>query len=149
MPNIASAFKSEVSRVARKEVRVETQALKKSAATYRSDIAALKRRTATLEQQLRGLLKPNGKATSLASASAPSEVTPSKTGRFSAKGFKAMRQRLGLSVTNAARLLQTSPQSIYNWEDGKIRPRAAYLPAITALKAMGKKEVAERVAALA
>jgi len=43
MANIASLLKSEISRIARKEVRAETQTLKKASAQYRSDIAALKR----------------------------------------------------------------------------------------------------------
>jgi hypothetical protein len=53
MPNIATILKEEIARVARKEVRRETTALKKAAATYRSEIAALKRRAAETERQLR------------------------------------------------------------------------------------------------
>lgn len=41
MPNIAAVLKNEISRVARKEVRFETLKLKKAAATYRSETAAL------------------------------------------------------------------------------------------------------------
>ena len=44
MPNIATLLKSEISRVARKELRSETLSLKKATRTYRSEIAALKRR---------------------------------------------------------------------------------------------------------
>ena len=51
MPNIASILKSEISRVARKELRGETQALKKSNAQYRTQIAELKRRLQALEQE--------------------------------------------------------------------------------------------------
>ena len=36
MPNIASVLKDEISRVARKEVRAETQALKSAVSAYRS-----------------------------------------------------------------------------------------------------------------
>ena len=57
MPNIASVLKSEISRIARREVKGETAALKKAAGVYRSEIAALKRRTRSLEQQLRQLGK--------------------------------------------------------------------------------------------
>jgi cell division protein FtsB len=55
MPNIANALKSEISRVARKEIKVETLALKKSVVAQRKEIAALKRRTVALEQLLRRL----------------------------------------------------------------------------------------------
>ena len=53
MPNIAIAFKQEISRVARKQVRGETLVLKKSASSHRSQIAELKRRVQTLEQAVR------------------------------------------------------------------------------------------------
>jgi len=57
MPNIASILKEEIARVARKEVRRETTALKKSNVTHRSEIAALKRRATELERQLRAFGK--------------------------------------------------------------------------------------------
>ena len=42
MSNIASLLKTEISRVARKEVRAETLGLKKAVSVYRAEIAALK-----------------------------------------------------------------------------------------------------------
>ena len=62
MPNIATLLKSEISRVARKELRGETSALKKALSTQRSEIAALKRRTQALEQQLRRLSRASAKS---------------------------------------------------------------------------------------
>src|SRR5437762_2853684 len=53
MSNIASVLKEEISRVARREIKRETSALKKASSAYRSDIAALKRRLQELERQLR------------------------------------------------------------------------------------------------
>ena len=53
MSNVASVLKEEIARVARKEIRRETSSLKKSSTTYRSEIAALKRRVHELERQLR------------------------------------------------------------------------------------------------
>lgn len=41
MSTFANQLKSEISRLAKKEVRAETQALKKASAQYRSEIAAL------------------------------------------------------------------------------------------------------------
>jgi cell division protein FtsB len=53
MSTFANQLKSEISRLAKKEVRAETQALKKASAQYRSEIAALKRRVAGLEAQIK------------------------------------------------------------------------------------------------
>lgn len=144
MPNIASILKSEISRVARKELRSETEGLKKAVAAYRTEIAALKRRTQALEQELRRLAKAGAKA---APATAPEEGEP-HTLRFSAKGLVSQRHRLGLSAEDCGLLVGASGQSVYNWEAGKARPRAKHLPAVVALRSMGKKEAAARLAAL-
>jgi DNA-binding transcriptional regulator YiaG len=143
MPNIATALKSEISRVARKEVRGETRTLKKAASAYRSDIAALKRRTQQLEQQLRQLMRANARDAPPASAESGAGAS-----RFSAKGLASQRRRLGLSAADCGLLVGASSQSIYNWEEGKVRPRAQHLPAIQALKSLGKKAVVARLAGL-
>ena len=143
MPNIAAILKNEISRVARKEVRGETSALKRAVSTYRSEIAALKRRTHALEQQLRHLNKVSAKH----APPAASDESPD-TRRFSAKGLASLRRRLGLSASDCGLLVGASPQSIYNWEDGKVRPRAKHLPAIAALRALGKREAAARLDSL-
>lgn len=141
MPNIASLLKSEISRVARKEVRGETLTLKKATSTHRSEIAALKRRLQALEQQLRRLSRVSAKA----SPAIETEASADKT-RFSAKGLISQRRRLALSASECGLLVGASAQSIYNWEEGKIRPRAQHLSAIAGLRKLGKKEAAARLA---
>jgi hypothetical protein len=44
MAAIASALKAEIARVARKEIRTETGSMKKAISSFRSEIAALKKR---------------------------------------------------------------------------------------------------------
>jgi DNA-binding transcriptional regulator YiaG len=137
MPNIATALKQEISRIARREVRGETSALKKAVTTSRAEIAALKRRAQALEQQIRRMAKANGKAATESGGEAPLAKS-----RFSAKGLASQRKRLGLSASDAGLLVGASAQSIYNWEQGKARPLARHLPAIAALKGIGKREAA-------
>jgi DNA-binding transcriptional regulator YiaG len=144
MPNIASALKSEIARVARKEIRAETQGLKKSQSTHRTESAALKRRIQTLEQQLRILSKASAKA----APAAASEAAPATPLRFSAKGLASQRQRLGLSAHDCGLLVGASGQSIYNWEAGEARPRAKHLAAIADLKTLGKKQAAAKLESL-
>jgi DNA-binding transcriptional regulator YiaG len=141
MPNIGTVLKSEISRVARKELRGETQALKKSISQYRSQIADLKRRMSALEQ----LVKRAGKGAGKAAASGAAE--PGGKVRFSAKGLAAQRRRLGLSAAAVARLLGVSALSVYKWESGKTRPRARQIEAIASLRGMGRREAAERLQA--
>ena len=111
---------------------------------YRAEIAALKRRPQALEQELRRLSKTGIKAAPAAAAEEPSQDVL----RFSAKSLAAQRQRLGLSADDCGRLVGASGQSIYNWEAGTVRPRAKHLPAIAALRQLGKKEAAAHLATL-
>lgn len=141
MPNIASALKSEITRIARKEIRTEVEGLKKSVGTYRSEIAALKRRSQSLEQELKRLQKAAPKREPL-----PASDT-GKPLRFSAKGLGKQRQRLGLSAEAVGILVGASGQSVYNWEAGKARPRAGHLAAIAALRGLSKTQAAEILAA--
>ena len=141
MPNIASILKSEISRVARKEVRGETLALKKAVGAYRAEIAALKRRAQALEQELRRLGKAAPKAAPLVA-----DAQSSPTLRFSAKGLASQRNRLGLSAEDIGLLVGASGQSVYNWEADKARPRTQHLPTLAALRTLGKKEAAEVLA---
>jgi DNA-binding transcriptional regulator YiaG len=143
MPNIASILKAEISRVARKEVRGEIASLKKAIGAYRTEIAALKRRAQTAEKQLHHLRKASSKV-------AAPEVSDAatQTPRFSAKGLLSQRKRLGLSAENCGLLVGASGQSVYNWESGARLPRIKHLTAIAALKAMGKKDAAARLASI-
>ena len=52
MPNIANLLKAEIVRVARKTVRAELQTLKQSVGTYRTEVAALKKRNVPVEYVL-------------------------------------------------------------------------------------------------
>ena len=144
MPNIANLLKSEITRVARKEVRAQTKGLKQAIAPYRAQIAELKRRIRELELRVNRL----GRATAKVTAAGPEEAAEERSLRFSAKGLAAQRKRLGLSAQAFGALIGASGQSVYKWEEGKTRPRAKNLPAIAALRTMGKKEATARLASL-
>jgi len=140
MPNIAVALRDEIARLARKELRSSTESLKKAVATYRSEIAALKRRVDLLERQAKR------SARVIASVKPVQDDAANATHRFSAKGLATHRQRLGLSAADYGALLGVSSLSVYKWESGQARPRAKYLPAIAAVRSMGKREAAARLA---
>jgi DNA-binding transcriptional regulator YiaG len=135
VPNVASILKQEIARVARRELRSETAALKRASAAYRGEIAALKRRVAETERKLRSVTKASPRA----QPAANDESTPEGT-RFSAKGLAGHRKRLGLSANDLGLLLGVSGQTIYNWETGKARPHRKFLPTLVAMRKVGKKE---------
>lgn len=136
MPNIATAFKDEISRVCRKEMRKQLEPLRKASAAYRKEIAALKRKLQESERQFGALAKRGTKA-----KTESAEAAPEKQTRFVAKGLKSLRTRLGLSAAELASLLGVTGQSVYNWEQKKSTPRAAQLTQLAQLRSLGKKAV--------
>lgn len=136
MTNIVTVLKTEIARVARKEVRAQVQALKKVSAAYRRDIAALKRRVQTLERQIKSQRK--GFSSSRPEMSKEQTITQL---RFSASRLAVKRKKLGLSAAKFAALIGVSPLSVYKWESGQSRPRRAQLEAIAAVRNLGKRAV--------
>lgn len=144
VPNIASIMKAEIARVARKEIRAETETLRRATASYRKDIAELKRRVESLESQLKRVSKGT-----VSRARAVSPETEVQKLRFSATRFAAQRKKLGLSAADFAKLLGVSALSVYKWESGQVRPRQAQLQVIAAMRKLGKREANARLEAMA
>jgi DNA-binding transcriptional regulator YiaG len=138
MPNIASVLKSEISRLAKKELRSETDSLKKAVSHYRSEIAALKRRIDALERQQKRVAKA-------LPAKVAVHVRDDAKHRFSAQGLATHRQRLGLSAADFGALIGASGLSVYKWEKGEVRPREKYIAAIAGMRNIGKREAAARL----
>ena len=150
MPNIASVLKSEITRLARKEVRDGGDGLRRTVAAHRAEIASLKRRLSDLESMVKRLTKRAGAVTKLprqSSADASPELDSAGL-RFRAKGMAANRQRLGLSAADFGLLVGATGQSIYAWEAGKTKPKPATLAVIAALRGIGKREVEDKLASL-
>ncbi|NKE66859.1 helix-turn-helix transcriptional regulator [Ramlibacter sp. RBP-2] len=141
MPNIASVLKGEIARIARREIKVETEPLKKASAQYRATIAALKRQVLVLEKNVAKLTKAGGKQRRAGVA----ETNATRRVRYSAKRLAAHRAKLGLSAEAYGALVGVSGQSIYHWEAEKSRPRASQLQAIAAVRRLGKREAAARL----
>lgn len=140
MNAFTQALKSEIARVARKELKDELSALRKAVTGHRSEIASLKREVKTLRSQLKAGAKRAQAAVS------PAEAAAGRRLRFSAQAFAAQRAKLGLSQAQLAQLLGVSTLSVYKWESGKVRPRAAQLERIASIRRLGKREAAARLA---
>lgn len=143
MAQLASLLKAEIIRLSRKEVRNELQALQKASARYRSEIAALKREVR--EQQR--LIARLGKGSTRAAVEKTEDVDSPKL-RFRANGFAALRQKLGLSAAEMGKLIGVTQQTIYHWEKGQARPRASQLQSIAAVRKLGKRGAAAKLAEL-
>ena len=144
--NFATALKAEIARVARKEVRTEVSALKKSISGHRSDIAALKRLVAELQKQNKRQVKSSGKLRAPARNQSVADKSVSNNLRFRPQGLASHRQRLGLSAAAMGQLLGVSGQSVAAWETGKTAPRRSQLPTIAEIRKLGKREAGARLA---
>jgi DNA-binding transcriptional regulator YiaG len=145
MPNIASLLKEEIARVARKQLRSETEALKKANSSYRGQIAELKRRMQALEQQVKRLSKGGSVRGPRAAAAESEEDSDGRQIRYSAKSLASQRRRLGLSAAALAKLIGVSALSVYKWESGTTRPRRKQIEAIAQLRGMGRRDAQKRL----
>lgn len=140
MPGFNEAFKTEVGRLARKEVRQVAGTALKASAQFRREISALKKEVAALHKKLAFL--EGREAERLAEKPAPEEVP---NVRFSAQKVKSHRKRLGLSAREYALLVGVTQLTIYNWESGKSKPQAEKLAAWAAIKDIGVREAQQRL----
>jgi DNA-binding transcriptional regulator YiaG len=133
MPNLAVIFRQEITRLARKEIRSQTQVLRKASAQFRRDIAGLKRAASKLQSEVARLERQVGKHASPKSA----EAEPTKI-RFSAKSVVAQRNSLGVSAADFGKLVGVTAHTIYKWEHGSSRPRKAQMAAFASIRGLGK-----------
>ena len=144
MANFASALKDEIVRLARKEIRAETESLKKASAQSRSEISALKKQVVTLEKTVAKL----NKAAAVGKAAKADHAKGTRV-RFTVKGLVTLRKRLGLTAEDLGLLLGVSAQTIYNWEASKSKPRQQQVAAFAALRGIGKRQAKARLKELA
>lgn len=141
MTNIASVLKSEISRIARKEVRAEIDSLKKASTQHRAAIAQLRRQVSDLEKRLRQAERQAASASRTTSSEAAD--TPR---RFSAGRLAAHRAKLGLPAAAYGKLVGMSGATIYLWEQGKSRPNADQLQRLAAVRSLSRRAALEQAA---
>lgn len=140
MPNIAIVLKDEIRRLARREINRQMGSTRRLTSRYRSDIATLKR---LVQVQQRKLAFLESRELQKSSDAAPAEAAPGA--RFSARSVRAQRKRLRLSAEQYAAIIGVSPQTIYLWERGKVRPKASQFAALIAARTLGRREVLARL----
>src|SRR5450830_1322391 len=140
MPNIAVTFRQEITRLARREIRSQTQGLRKASAQFRRDIAKLKRHASELKSEVARLERHVGKDI----AARIAEGDPA-TVRFTAKGVISKRRSLGISAADYGVLVGVTGHTIYKWEHGTSRPRRAQLSALASIRRLGKTEALARL----
>jgi DNA-binding transcriptional regulator YiaG len=136
MANIAAVLKDEIRRLARKEVKSHLGKTHRATVRYRSDIAKLKRLLKLQERKLAFLESQQAKQPK--TDSAPEDVAPGS--RFSARSVRAQRKRLKMTAEEFGKLIGVSPQTVYLWERGKVRPKASQFAVLISARSLGRRE---------
>jgi DNA-binding transcriptional regulator YiaG len=139
MGKVETTIRSEITRLAKREVRKislplsrDVRMLKGTMLHMRKAVQALER-LAAKQQALGGKEKKQLEAT-------PEEVEIS---RFSPRLFRSLRKRLGISQKELATLVGVTVGAVHQWESGKFQPRDEKKGTLVALRKLGRREVRE------
>jgi len=130
---------SEITRLARKEIKKELEPIKRVNAAQRGYIADLRRDVGELQKEVARLQRTTGKVAVVEAG----EVTGFW---ISGKGVLSLRKRLGITQMELAALAEVSHQSIVRWEKaaGKISFKTEEtLVVMQQIRTMGKREAWE------
>ena len=137
MAQIESIMKSEIIRLARRELRKVSvplahniRSLKRTISQIRKTILALQRLTAAQQKELKKK-KVLLKAT-------PEEV---KKSRFSPRLIRSLRKQLGISQKELATLVGVTVGAVHMWESGKFMPKEEKKGVMVALRKLGRRDV--------
>jgi DNA-binding transcriptional regulator YiaG len=109
-------------------------------ARYRKDIAEMKRQVSDLQRKVAVLENQ-----ALKDIQSQVQETDAEGVRFTAKGLRSQRKRLGLSAADYGRLVGVTGQTIYSWEQEASRPRKQQIAALAAVRNMSKREAQVRL----
>jgi DNA-binding transcriptional regulator YiaG len=142
MGKMEQTIKSEVIRLAKKEIRAiclplahDVRHLKRIISELRKTVAPLKVLGSELQAQ---------KAAELLKL----QATPEEVGaaRLSPLLIKKLRKRLGISQGDMAVLVGVSAGAVASWEYGLAKPKGRNREALVALRKLGKREVKKLLA---
>ena len=137
MPRIEQVLKSEIIRLAKKQVRAASVPLARDVRELKRRVSQLSKTVAALDK-MRAALEAK-RAAEGAKLEAPEEKV--KAARLSPLLIKKLRARLGISQGQLARLVGVSGPAVAFWEQGKSRPQGSNKAALVALRGFGRREV--------
>jgi len=135
MGKLESTIKSEIMRLAKRQVRTTFIPLKREVRQMIFKLSGLSKGIASLNRMAKDLRLEEGKPKLEAT---PDEV---KASRLSPERIRSLRRKLGLSQRELGLLTGTSLGAILSWEKGKFKPRGDKKAALVALRKLGKREV--------
>jgi DNA-binding transcriptional regulator YiaG len=134
---IEETIKSEIIRLARKELNATIVPLQKEIRDLKRTVSRLEKSVSAMEKSVRKMQRKQLKKTAELTAS-EKEIQAS---RISGRVIKNLRKKLGISQGTMAILLDVSLSAVASWESGRIKPRGKNKAAIVALRKLGRRDV--------
>ena len=140
MAKIEGVLKSEIVRLAKREIRSTFIPLRREVRRMRLKLSGLSRGILSLNRMTKELhleeAKPKLEAT-------PEEV---KASRLTPQRIRGLRKKLGISMRELGILTGSSLGAVLSWEKGKFKPRGDKKAALVALRKLRKREVRKLIA---
>jgi len=137
MGKLEGTIKSEIARLAKREMRKTLVPLGRDVRLLKSTVSQLRKAVLLLErlaaQQQKELKKRK----------VPLEATPEevKKSRFSPRLVRSLRKKLGISQKELAVLSGVTVGAAHLWEKGKFKPKGEKKAVMVALRKLGHREV--------
>lgn len=142
MGKVESTIKSEILRLAKKEVRAVFRPLAREVRTVRLKVSSLSKNLVLLGRWAKEQMRQD-ESKKLKLEATPEEV---KASRFTPERIRKLRQRLALSQRGLAILTGVSIGAVGSWEKGKFEPRGDKKAALIALRNLGRRNVGKILA---
>ena len=142
MGKIESTIKSEIQRLAKREIKSSFLPLRREVRSVRLKLSSLSKNFRALDRLAKEQIIPMTSGKFKLEAS-PEEV---KVARLTPARIRNLRKKLGISQRELAILTGASMGAVVMWEKGKFRPKADKKGALVALRKLGKRQ-AKRILA--
>jgi DNA-binding transcriptional regulator YiaG len=137
MGTLETTIKSEIIRLARRELRKVSLPLAHNLRSLKRTISQI-RKTILALQRLTGVQQKELKRKKVLLKATPEEV---KKSRFSPRLIRSLRKQLGISQKELATLVGVTVGAVHIWESGKFMPKAAKKGMMVALRNLGRRDV--------
>ena len=142
MGKLETTMKSEIERLAKRELRKVSVPLKRDVRSLKITVSQLRKAILPLQRFTAGQQKEWAKREVRLEVS-PEEL---KKSRFSPRLVKTLRKTFKISQRELAILVGVSMTAIQNWEAGKVTPRAEKKATLAGLRKLGRTEVKKLLA---
>jgi len=137
MGKLETTIKSEIVRLAKREMRKISVPLGQDVRLLKSTVAQLRKAVLTLQRIAAIQQKELGKR------KIPLEATPGevKASRFSPRLIRSLREHLGITQKELAILAGVTVGAAHLWEKGKFEPKDEKKAVMVALRKLGRRDV--------